>query len=61
MFLPRNASSLNPGGAAVHASLHTNDYYSAVNEMISWARNPTEAGDVLSYIRTRLLAGPWPP
>jgi len=60
VFLPRGSASANPNGASVHSRIHTNEYYSYVNEMMSGARNSSEAGDVLNQIRNQLLAGYWP-
>jgi RHS repeat-associated protein len=60
VFLPQDSESPNPLGMAVHSTLHTARYYRAVNVMMSWARNSSEARDVLGYIRDQLQAGPWP-
>jgi hypothetical protein len=60
VYLPRGSASPNPSGMAVHSRVHTNSYYDAVNEMMSWARNAGEARDVLTYIKRQLQSGPWP-
>jgi hypothetical protein len=60
VFLPRRSSAANPTGASVHSKIHTRAYFAYVNEMMSGARNASEARDVLGYIRNQLLAGAWP-
>ncbi|WP_107431010.1 polymorphic toxin-type HINT domain-containing protein [Streptomyces lydicus] len=60
VFLPRGSASANPSGASVHSRIHTNDYYSYVNDLIGGARNANEARDVLSHIRSQLQGGHWP-
>lgn len=60
VFLPRGSASVNPSGASVHSRIHTNDYYSYVNDMIGGARNAGEARDVLGYLRSQLQGGYWP-
>jgi len=60
VFLPRFASSANPAGAAVHSSLHTNAYFDAVNKLILQTKTAAEARQTLAFIRSQLLAGPWP-
>src|SRR5687767_3672913 len=41
-FLPRFTSSINSTGAAVHATLHTNRYYSEVNRIVAGASSRQE-------------------
>ncbi|WP_233273580.1 AHH domain-containing protein [Streptomyces broussonetiae] len=60
VFLPRGSASVNPSGASVHSRIHTNDYYTYVNDMIGGARNADEARDVLGYLRSQLQGGYWP-
>ncbi|WP_159025290.1 RHS repeat-associated core domain-containing protein [Streptomyces pluripotens] len=60
VFLPRGSASVNPSGASVHSRIHTNDYYTYVNDMIGGARNAGEARDVLGYLRSQLQGGYWP-
>jgi RHS repeat-associated protein len=60
VFLPRSSSSPNPTGASPHSRIHTNDYYAYVNDLMSGARNASEAGDVLNHVRNQLLGGYWP-
>lgn len=60
VFLPSNKLSANPTGASVHARIHTNAYYNNVNELMSGARNVSEAKDVLGHLRRQLQGGYWP-
>ena len=60
VFLPRNLASDNPTGAIVHSTLHTNAYYSSVNELLGAAGSRREALDALAYIRDQLLGGGMP-
>ncbi|MFG3659380.1 AHH domain-containing protein, partial [Streptomyces sp. NPDC047706] len=60
VFLPRGSASANPTGASVHSRIHTNDYYTYVNDMVGGARNASEARDVLAHIRRQLQGGYWP-
>ena len=57
VFLPGNARSPNPGGAAVHNSLHTEAYYVEVNRLLKDVATREEAEAMLHVIRKRLLAG----
>ena len=60
VFLPRGSASANPTGASVHSRIHTNDYYSYVNDLIGGARNANEARDVLGHLQRQLQGGYWP-
>jgi hypothetical protein len=61
VFLPSNKNSSSIGtGRAIHASLHTKKYYSAVNDIVTGARNLDELSDVLGYISGRLEGGGFP-
>lgn len=60
VFLPKNLDALNPTGAAVHSTLHSNAYYSAVDDLLGQATTRAEALEALDYIRTELLAGRFP-
>ncbi|MEQ1872622.1 MAG: RHS repeat-associated core domain-containing protein [Ilumatobacteraceae bacterium] len=63
VFLPMNLSSANPGGAAVHSTIHTggtNGYYAAVNDLLGQATTRNEMVDALDFIRRRLLSGGFP-
>jgi hypothetical protein len=60
VFLPGNKNSANPGGAAVHASLHSGDYYQAVDDVLAGAQSRQDVTDGLGYIRGQLLGGSFP-
>lgn len=60
VFLPRSSSSANPTGAAVHSTLHTNDYYDAVNDALSGAQSRQDVQDILGSIRGSLQGGAFP-
>jgi hypothetical protein len=57
VFLPATSNSPNAMGAAVHASLHTNRYYEAVNKLLLTAKTRERALAILAGIREKLLAG----
>lgn len=57
VFLPASRTSTNVTGAAVHSTLHTNEYYARVNELLGAARTREEAEAILGVIRDRLQAG----
>jgi hypothetical protein len=57
VFLPASKRVPNPTGAAVHGSLHTEDYYAEVNRRLVAATTREEALVVLEEIRQELLAG----
>jgi hypothetical protein len=58
VFLPSTKGSQAPG--AYHPSLHTDDYYNAVNGELRGARTPGQAVDILNDIRGRLLNNNFP-
>ncbi len=60
VWLPRSSSSPNPNGLSVHSKVHTNEYYAYVNDLMSGARNKSEALDVIDHVRRQLLGGHWP-
>ncbi|WP_405763648.1 AHH domain-containing protein [Streptomyces sp. NBC_00045] len=60
VWLPRSSSSPNPNGLSVHSKVHTNDYYAYVNNLMSGARNRSEALDVIDHVRRQLQGGHWP-
>lgn len=60
VWLPKNLSVANSTGAYVHSILHTNEYYSSVNELLAQADTRQEAIESLSYIRQQLLGGALP-
>jgi hypothetical protein len=57
VFLPANRAASNPAGAAVHSTLHTNEYYQQVTRMLSAATTRAEAEAALNAIRQALLSG----
>ena len=62
VFLPAtraapNPAAPNPTGAAVHSTLHTNQYYRTVNNLLVKATTRAEAEAILASIRQRLLSG----
>lgn len=57
VFLPATRTSANPGGAAVHSTLHTHEYYARVTDMLRSARTRAQAEHTLSEIRQILLSG----
>lgn len=59
-FLPASRASQNLTGAAVHAGLHTNAYYQAVNQLLGSATTRAEAEAALQAIRQALLSGEFP-
>lgn len=60
VFLPANKLSANPTGAAVHAKIHTDRYYAAVNQLLGRATSRQQVIQSLAYIRQRLLSGGFP-
>ncbi|MFG3001974.1 ricin-type beta-trefoil lectin domain protein [Streptomyces sp. NPDC048340] len=60
VWLPRSSSSPNPHGLSVHSKIHTNEYYTYVNDLMSGARNMSEALDVIGHVRRQLQGGHWP-
>ncbi len=46
-----------PDGSLVHATLHTNDYYQAVNDLLTAADTREEAINIIAKIRRNLLSG----
>jgi len=46
--------------SVVHSSLHTNAYYTGVNDALAGATNSDEALEVLEGIRSNLLGGGFP-
>jgi hypothetical protein len=57
VFLPANRAASNPAGAAVHSTLHTNEYYQKMTRMLSAATTRAEAEAALNAIRQALLSG----
>lgn len=60
VFLPANLSSANPGGAAVHSTIHTAAYYDEVNLLLGQATTRGEAIEALDFIRQQLQSGGFP-
>ncbi|WXB19179.1 AHH domain-containing protein [Pendulispora albinea] len=60
VFLPGNMSSANPAAMAVHAKIHSGDYYRAVNAALSGATSKQEALEILQGIRQALIDGGFP-
>jgi hypothetical protein len=57
VFLPATRRSPNPTGATVHSTMHTKDYYKAVNDLLDTAKDKAHAEVLLEQIRESLLAG----
>jgi hypothetical protein len=57
VWLPADRFAPNAAGAAVHASLHTAQYYAKVNALLLSATTRAEALAALAYIRGALLGG----
>jgi hypothetical protein len=57
VFLPATTKSVNPKGAMVHSTLHTDDYYRKVNRALLSAKNRRDAIKKLEEIRESLLKG----
>ena len=56
VFLPKNKNVENTGGATIHSTIHTNDYYEKVIETLRNAE-PGTARDVLKDIGEQLKNG----
>ena len=57
VFLPASSKSPNPTGAAVHSTLHTGEYYTTVNNMLSQATSAEDAIAILQAIASDLKSG----
>lgn len=57
VFLPATRASVNPTGAAVHSTLHTNHYYQAVNQILGAATTRADVEAALNVIRQALRSG----
>jgi hypothetical protein len=57
VFLPATRAAPNPTGAAVHSTLHTNEYYQVVNRRLGAATTRAEAEAALNAVRQALLSG----
>jgi A nuclease family of the HNH/ENDO VII superfamily with conserved AHH len=60
VFLPSSSGRASATGTANHATLHTAEYYHAVNQALSAATTRAEAIEILSSIRDGLLSGGFP-
>jgi hypothetical protein len=60
VFLPKNLAAANPGGAAVHSTVHTAEYYEKVSELILNTKTAAGARRVLRSIGQQLLDGRFP-
>ncbi|MFD8500999.1 AHH domain-containing protein [Amycolatopsis sp. NPDC059657] len=60
VYLPSNLKSPNPDFSAVHSTVHSNMYYTAINRLLSQATSKERALEILEYIRTMLLSGEFP-
>jgi hypothetical protein len=63
VFLPKNGQVPNPTGAMTHTKLHgefREEYYAAVNNLLSRAKSRDQVIQTLGHIRDRLLAGGLP-
>jgi hypothetical protein len=60
VFLPGTIAADNAAGAAVHSTLHTSEYYDAVNQALSQATSREGALQILNEIRSALLGGGYP-
>jgi RHS repeat-associated protein len=60
VFLPKNLAAANPGGAAVHSTVHTAEYYEKVSELILNSKTATQARAVLRSVGRQLLEGKFP-
>lgn len=58
VFLPSRPGSTVPG--AYHPSLHSDDYYNAINRDLGRINNRDRAVDILNRIRESLLDGTYP-
>lgn len=58
VFLPSRPGSTAPG--AYHPSLHSDDYYNAINRDLGRINNRDRAIDILNRIRESLLDGTYP-
>ncbi len=60
VFLPSNKVSPNPNGSAVHRSLHTGEYYRAVEQALEKANSKEKVIEALNIIRLSLENGGYP-
>ncbi|WP_164016539.1 AHH domain-containing protein [Pyxidicoccus trucidator] len=60
VFLPSNSHVINPAPGSVHSTIHTNEYYSAVDFALRRARSRQDVLEILSQLRQMLLSGSLP-
>lgn len=60
MFLPANRATQVIAGETIHSTLHTNEYYDAVNEALDNAATKQEAIAILQEIGRKLQSGDYP-
>jgi hypothetical protein len=60
VFLPANRATQVIAGETIHSTLHTKEYYDAVNEALEKATTKQEAIDILRNIGRALQAGDYP-
>ncbi len=60
VFLPADKEAEIINGEAVHSSLHTRDYFDAVEDALKMAKAREEAADVLRRIGRALQSGNFP-
>jgi A nuclease family of the HNH/ENDO VII superfamily with conserved AHH len=57
VFLPATTKSVNPKGALVHSTLHTDAYYEKIDDLLIAAKTRADAIQKLKRIRETLLDG----
>jgi A nuclease family of the HNH/ENDO VII superfamily with conserved AHH len=60
VFLPANRATQVIAGENIHSTLHTKEYYDAVNEALMIAKNREQAIDILRGIGQALQSGDFP-
>ena len=60
VFLPANQATQVIAGETIHSTLHTKEYYDAVNEALKMATTRQEVIDTLQSIGQALQAGDYP-
>ena len=60
VFLPANKATQVIAGKTIHSTLHTQEYYDAVNEALSGATTRQQVIDTLRTIAKALEAGEYP-
>ncbi len=60
VFLPSNQATQVIAGETIHSTLHTKEYYDAVNEALKMPTTRQEVIDTLGRISQALQAGDYP-